>query len=159
MNDYISKPIQPKQLHDVLSQWLSTKLPDRTLPTSKTETRAPEIPVFDLVDLMARIGDDQELAHEIITAYLDDEPRLFTELSEALAQGDDATLIRYTHTIKGSAATVGGKAVQAIAAEMEQAARKGDRETVQRLAPTLEQRLTAFTEALRRYQNTPNVGL
>ena len=87
MDGYVSKPIQPRELHEAL---------ERAAPAGP-EVVPPPAAAVDGVDLsaaLARVGDDPELLAEITGLFLDGYPNQMDELREAVARGDAATVQR-----------------------------------------------------------------
>jgi len=145
MDDYVAKPINPRELVAALEKWLpepSGAPPDAV--TSAVASTATEI--FDAQLLVDRLMGDEELAQTILDEFLDDVPCQIASLKENLTQGDADPVCRQAHTLKGGAANVGATALWSIASDMETAGRKEDLAKVSSLVPELEQQL----EVLRR---------
>ena len=143
MNDYLTKPVSPQALSDVLERWLSGRGggPDAE-ESASTAVRPVESPiaqpvVWDQEALLERLAGDGEMAGRILEAFLADLFRKVEALEGMLATGDLAGVERESHSIKGAAAQVGGEALQALASEMETAARKGDLGAVRARVPDL----------------------
>jgi len=93
---------------------------------------------------------DQELANEILGEFLEDVPRKFTALKEALDNGDAPSVQFQAHTIKGQSANVGGEALSKTALEIEKAGKAGDLETVKACMTKLEAQFDRLKEAMQR---------
>lgn len=133
MNDYVTKPVTPKSLADVLKKWLpaATNGQPSAADFQEKETSAESLPspaIWDEAGMFERLMDDKELVAMILDEFLSDMPRQIEALGQALAAGDSARAQRQAHTIKGAAANVGGQTICTIATEMEQAGRSGDLE-------------------------------
>jgi PAS domain S-box-containing protein len=133
MNDYVSKPVSPQSLAEVLDKWLPKDTAATAGQTSGvTETPVsvsveyPQPPVFDKAGMLGRLMDDEDLARSVAEGFLTDIPRQIDTLRGFLAVGDAPGAERQAHTIKGASANVGGEALRAVATEMENAARAGD---------------------------------
>ena len=133
MNDYVAKPVSPRALAEALDKWLpegSAAMTDRApgAPEGPASMPAqqPETLVFDRAGMMTRVMDDEELAKEILAAFLEDIPQQIAALRTFLEAGDARGAERQAHTIKGASATVGGERLRAVAFEMEKAGRAGD---------------------------------
>ena len=132
MNDYISKPVDPKALRAVLERWLAEKGMGPPTPAvdqaAQAETRPGEetTPVFDRSGLMERLMDDEELARMVIAGFLEDIPVQIQALKEYLDKDDAAGAHRQAHTIKGASANIGGEALRELAFEMEKKGKEGD---------------------------------
>jgi PAS domain S-box-containing protein len=155
MDDYLSKPIRPEQLADVLARWtrrdngaeLAVGLPIRS------QTAAPEAadsaPVFDERVLLHLLGGDRAAVAEIMSEYVADAPRQVTALREALAVGDPEVVRRSAHTLKGASANVGAETVRGVAYRLELVAGTGSLAEGEELMATLETELGRLLEALR----------
>jgi len=155
MNDYVTKPIAPEALAAALDRWLPRE-PHETLALDQTPARprpatpagavGSEAVVFDAAGMLARLMGDEELARTVARGFLGDAPRLISALRDSLEASDPGGAARLAHTIKGASSAVGGEALRAVAAAMEQAAAAGDIAAAASLLPELEtsfQRLRA----------------
>ncbi len=114
------------------------------------QTASPE--VFDRRQAMEATCDDPELLREIVGIFLEDLPRMVSELRNAVATRDKETLRRAAHTLKGSVSVLGGSALAAAAKDLEARARASDldawrgglarvEEEAKRLVPVLKELL------------------
>ena len=133
MNDYVTKPITPENLAQVLQKWMPTtpkkqEMPDHKPPSSETST--PQI--FNKSALLERLLNDKKLAEKVIDAFLEDIPTQMDKMKTSLAKQDASTVRRQAHSIKGASANVGGEILSSIAFLAEKAAEKGDLTSVER---------------------------
>jgi len=169
MNDYITKPIIPDDLSEMLENWLPDRRdvayrrdcasPDDVVvlnPAQSTEVvdEKQELNgedssvVFDREALMERLMDDEELVQTVLTAFVDDIPEQIVAIREHIASGDvDGVVIR-AHTIKGASANVSGEALRAVAYQMEKASKRGDLEAVAAGVGDLERQFEALKCAM-----------
>ena len=149
MDDYLSKPIYPKELSDMLEKWIGKQdaSPQEEATVSDIE---PAQNIFDKAGLLDRLMGDQELANEILGEFLEDVPRKFTALKEAIENGDAPSVQLQAHTIKGQSANVGGEALRETAFEIEKAGKTGDLETVKACMTELEAQFDRLKEAMNR---------
>jgi PAS domain S-box-containing protein len=133
MNDYVTKPVSPRLLAEALDKWLpqgSAATMDRVpvVPAGAASLPAQEsvAPVFDRAGMMSRLMNDEDLAKEILAAFLEDIPRQIAALRSYLESGDARGAERQAHNLKGAAATVGGERLRDVAFEMEKAGKAGD---------------------------------
>ena len=116
MDDYISKPIRPAELEAVLE----------VTPSSPMEPPMPE--VLDqaaLASLLEMVGGDPDFVDELVDTFLGDAPQQLAELRAAVAAGTAADAVRPAHTLKGTAGTIGARAVEATSRSIEEGARAG----------------------------------
>jgi two-component system sensor histidine kinase/response regulator len=140
MDDYISKPVQPKELIAVIERRL------REAPAAMPGVSRARIPkgkqIFDKKILLSRLDGDEEIFREIVQAFLEDTPLQMEKLKQALQEGNIVGVERQAHLLKGAAMNMGGKEMQTVAWEMEVVARDGDlsraRSLVEKLDPAFE---------------------
>ena len=142
MDAYVSKPIQPRELWQAIE----------ALVPANGEEQETVSPAVDVQEALDRVGGDSELLHELADVFLADCPRLWHNIAEALAKGDARQLARAAHTLKGSVATFGARAAQALAQQLELQGREGNlthaADTVARLDGEL-QRLKSALERMK----------
>lgn len=136
MNDYLSKPVMPADLARILERWLlaettppsseitprSTNMPRTSAPK---ENSSPTAAYFDPVDLLDRMGEDLNLAVEVVQVSLDDLPRQLEALEQAAVTGDLSELAAVAHGIKGAAANVAAETLAREASLLERTAHSG----------------------------------
>ena len=119
MDDYIAKPIRRNMVRDTLNRYAALK-PEAEIPgPHHTPLPSMEIITEDL-------GLNQEQYREILKGFIEDKRKDMEDLGSALPQGDTAMISRLTHKIKGSAANLRLDSLARPAANMENAAKKGD---------------------------------
>lgn len=91
---------------------------------------------------------DEELAGIVIEAFLDDIPKQIEAFKASLKACDNETIERIAHSIKGAAANIGGEALRILAADIEQACKKGNIEFAHNRCLELEQQFNRLKEAL-----------
>ena len=148
MDDYVSKPIQPKDLSAAINRQLGNMvLPQPEVPPSDgSDGKA----VFDQKFLLDRLDGDEQLFKEIVKTFLDDAPLQVEKLKQALMEENLNQLEKQAHSLKGAAMNIGGNALQAIAFEVELSGKKGDLKRTQELIPRLEKEFTRLQKALSR---------
>jgi CheY-like chemotaxis protein len=127
MNDYIAKPFDEIDLLDVLSRWI------RKAPLSPQHASPATAPMAD--DRMAgltRINVDDGLRHasdnvtlfrRLLIRFADQQGAFEETFRAAVAANNQDQAIRLAHTLKGLAANLGARAVNATVTELERALR------------------------------------
>jgi signal transduction histidine kinase/DNA-binding response OmpR family regulator len=150
MNDYITKPVDPEALAEVLGRWLpKSASPLTTEVTGSVSTQEQEVMVFDRAAMMARLLDDEELARMVTDSFLEDIPRQIESLLVCLEEGDVPGTERHAHTIKGASANVGGEAMRAVAFEMEKAARVCDLDKIRARVADLKREFERLKQSMK----------
>ena len=150
MDDYISKPVDPDTLRQVLSHWAIGELPP--------EQPAEIVVHHDLLDQhtlenLRLLGDDDPaFLADIIDLFLEDTPPLLASLQAAIATNDLGSMRMAAHTLKGSAANLGAVVLANIARDIEHQAREGDSSGIPALTATLVASFAQTETALRKEQ-------
>jgi len=159
MNDYVAKPVSRSALVKTLERWLPDRkeIPHSSPAASAASTSAPGMEVLPSVEavwdeshLLRLLEGDRDLASEVITEFLEDTSHELASLEGALAAGDIGAVNLHAHTIKGSAANVGGKVLRSVAFDVEKAARAGDMHGAASFAASLEQEFERLKESMTR---------
>ena len=128
MNDFLTKPVDPRRLFDTLAKWLRPPVADGPGPVDpsanaaageQAEVDADAMPVLDRAGLFERAMDDAQLAADLLEAFLHEYPGLRAALQSAIGGHDVIAVMNIAHTIKGAAANVGALRVAHAAAGVE----------------------------------------
>ena len=154
MNDYVSKPVSPRTLAEVLEKWLTKESgAGIEAPEYRTEQaregRQPSPVIWNRAGMVERLMGDEELIVAIVEVFLTDTPLHIETLRGYLEAGDGAGAQRMAHIIKGSSANVGGEALRALASHMEETAKTGDLETIKAHLNDLDSAFEALKQAMR----------
>lgn len=110
-------------------------------------TKAPARPNLDRDLALSRVGGDEELLKELALLFIEEYPRLMSELRAAYVQGDMLRVERAAHSMKGSAANFGAKEITETAAAIESAG-SDDPEGIREKLETLEISLSRLHQEL-----------
>jgi len=148
MNDYIPKPVSAHTLADVLAKWLPARPnPSETRPEQPAAEASmqKDAVIFDRQAFMERMMGDEELVRAAISVFLEDMPRQIDALEKYLVAGDATDAGRQAHTIKGAAANLGGEALKAVAARIEQLIKSREIKTAQQQGNELKEEFFKLT--------------
>jgi HPt (histidine-containing phosphotransfer) domain-containing protein len=112
---------------------------------------APAV-VLDVEGTLARLGGDQKLFVEIATFLLEDAPRLFADLREAVLAGDATAVECKAHKLKGLLINCGGVRASHAAQFLEDSGNTRDLSNSDCLIESLESELDLLTSAIRAYR-------
>jgi PAS domain S-box-containing protein len=111
MDDFLTKPIDIRQLLATLSKWLNRDpgLTDKAGVTDESAAaRHGEEAVFDEQLMLEQIGGDRKLARTIVASAIEDLRNDLDQLAQGIASGDGKSAQRAAHTMKSLAAQLGG---------------------------------------------------
>ena len=122
MNDYISKPINTKELLAVIQRHVPMPARDNA---SAGNPPAQSGSVFDSKVLLDQLEGDEELVKTILDTFVCDMSRELEALRQAVESQDVAVVERRGHAIKGACLNVGARQLGQTASEIETAGRRG----------------------------------
>ncbi len=139
MDDYLVKPVKLEQLERALRTWVPGWLQPESgaeaEPAAATSGSSP----IDLHKVQAMMKNDRRAEQELLTLYLSTTQTLIEELSAACAREDRRACAAKAHEIKGASAYVGAREMQALAKQIEAAAKQAEwgkvREHLEELEP------------------------
>ena len=108
----------------------------------------PAAPAIDLTQLQANCGGDQELLREIVAVFLDDSPRLLSEIRQAIQENNSRRLQLAAHTLKGAASNFGAAVAVGAALTLEHQGRTGEMAGARAAYPALEQAIEQLRHEL-----------
>ena len=133
MNDYVGKPISPKDLYSVLIKCIPHReqneeesLPSSSKsPTIRGEQGLPEIPGIDVKAGLARVNGNEDLYKKMLIKFYQNTLNVKSEIQEALDEGDIELAERLVHTVKGVSGTIGADGLAVVAEPIEGELHKG----------------------------------
>jgi len=170
-DDYISKPINRKQLVDVLREYLGSEPQD---VSGQLDSAASEVEQLsrmcedadhsssaqqslsnedfrpgELIDFQAvsEICDDPAVIKEVAKMFLKDSPRCIKSIAEAIKSANPKHIRMYAHSLKGASLQIGAKKLAEFAYQLECAGRDKNMLDVPVLFSTVQDeysRLTLF---------------
>ena len=148
MNDYVTKPINPKELWAALTKWI--KPGERELPEgfrgprqeSDDKISIPIINGLDAEDGLKRVGGNKKLYRDLLLKFARDFADSTEEIRYCLGKKDFHTAERIAHTVKGASGNLGAKELQEKATNLDAALQEDRGEAYEAL-------LTRFDESLK----------
>ncbi len=152
MNDYLTKPVDPDALYQILSRWVKPKASGagkhviaagRVPPAASGDEIAllAGLPGVDVKNGVARMAGNIASYRGILARFGELHGRIAAEIRNALAAQEVTAAERLAHSLKGSAGTIGAKALQETAAALEQALKAGEVADGERCLQQLEKEL------------------
>ena len=156
MDDYLTKPLEPQALLNILERYLSSGTGPRQqpLPSLPPVPDTAPLTVFSEAEFLGRLMGNRAAAGAVLQGFLEDTPRHLALLQAALASGDLVTAATECHLLKGSSATVGAATLLAGVRALEQVVLAGDLKAFRTGLPGLIRDFEQFRQAVRGFITT-----
>lgn len=108
MDDFLSKPVKPELLRDIIGKWLpgTSSCHTKTPPREKAgKGKCPAAIDHQILESIFR--DDKKLCRAIMEMFLSNTPPILAQLRDALANDDCETISFLAHKLAGASATLG----------------------------------------------------
>ena len=130
MDDYLTKPVEPAALREVLARYLvagepvvkARVEPQAPGPTSPT----PAGPPFDAAAALERCMGDVGFLDTLLASFVKAAPGSLDEIKRGLSDGDAEVTTRAAHSLKGAAGMITANTLREQAARVETLAHEGD---------------------------------
>ncbi|GAB4538637.1 MAG: response regulator [Anaerolineales bacterium] len=168
MDDYLSKPLEPKALFNALERWTQADSPathenaaqdysrhetpfafdeglfgEDSAPVVETPPLEPArpstAPPLDAAGALYRFNDDESFMLEMLTDFQNHLPERLSEVHAALQTGDFSALARLAHNLKGIALNFNAAPIAGAAVQMEAAAKQKDLQATAQAARQLDE--------------------
>jgi signal transduction histidine kinase/DNA-binding response OmpR family regulator len=151
MDGYVSKPINPEELLEVVERVAAENLSRGA--GRKSRRNGPSRPagaaeVFSLPEVMERLGGDESLFRELAHALVDTSRDLMRDMRQVLMEGDSEKLAMLAHTLKGSVANFGAQPALRAAERLESLARGRRLADADKALRALAEEMARLTEAV-----------
>lgn len=133
MNDFLSKPIEPQQLLEVLKKWVpensNRSIPvSFAVPTTQIQTVIDELPdVLPGIDIEAglnRLGGNRKLFVKLLKEFDRDYHQAATRVRQLVTDADFENARQLVHTLKGISANFSAYDLQEASAALESSLRE-----------------------------------
>ncbi len=159
MDDYLSKPVHPEALVEVLRKYEPRADLPGTAPLTKGNDMAGQrvsIEPAVLDRLYAVIGKDRpQMMVELIDTFLNDIPQRFTHIEQALQDDDIESIKAVAHPMKSSAASLGALQFSRMCEQLEHVASDNSHpEAIPILYGKLQEEFSRIQQALEQYKRS-----
>jgi two-component system, sensor histidine kinase and response regulator len=144
MDGYISKPIRPQELDELLDIYVARKMS----ASPRQEPAAAINSAVDVAQLLDRIENDRSFLAELVDVFRRDYPRDIDAIKSAIEAQNAAELQRAAHALKGALGNLAATRAATLAAELERMGRSPDLSNAQRTLDSLVSELPNVTQAL-----------
>ena len=130
MLDHIPKPLNAAEMFVTIAKWIRpAQHAEKTAATKAPQGAAPDglapLPGVDVKAGLATTLQDEKLYRRLLAKFRDAYGTFAETFRAAQGDADASAATRAAHTLRGAAGTIGAKAVQAAAGELEAACRDG----------------------------------
>jgi two-component system, sensor histidine kinase len=127
MNAHLTKPYSAKELASIINQFIEKPIgngvqdthTDAPEKSPDNDCKIPALEGLDLIDSLERVNNNWPLMNKILLIFNRNNQHTMADFVTAVHQQDWPVAIRISHTIKGSAATIGANQLSHIAANIE----------------------------------------
>ena len=144
MDGYISKPIRPQELDEVLEKYLDYEHEEVT----GEDIVNPSVSSICSEELLERIDGDRGFLVELLELFRGDYPAQIRAAREAIAEGDAAGLQKIGHALKGALGNLAAQHASGLASELELMGKSGDMALAGSRVKVLEEELVQVIETL-----------
>ncbi len=154
MDEYVSKPINKRELYIAMAAVIANRGDMDGMDDDEGPDLAIARPDWDAA--LDEVGESAGLLLDVIAAFQRECPKLMSELSEAVDEGDANTVKRVGHTLKGTVRIFHVPEVQEWARRMEEAGEQGRIQDARRLMRGMSDVFTALMNELGQYRDQAN---
>jgi len=122
MNDYISKPVNSRDLFEKIESLVNMSVNENLLTTADRS----EGEVLNSRELLDRVSADKEFLRELASLFLNECDNMLSEAKDAINNDDSERLEKTAHALKGSVGTFAASAAYDAAAKLEISGRSGE---------------------------------
>jgi PAS domain S-box-containing protein len=155
MDDYLSKPLEPKEFFSTLETWLNKRIPaiDEE-PGEEAPVQAEEKPaapdashgILHVEEALPRFGDDMGFFKEMLQEFVDDLPARLEAIDQAISENDPQKVGKLAHSVKGAASNFSAEPLRLMAYEIELKGSAGDIQGVPGLFERMKSEAHKLTE-------------
>lgn len=123
MLDFITKPINPKQMLETIEKWMPSGEKAVKISSPKQTLHEVKIPALDGIDIddgLNRLGANTKLYYELLLKFQDNHSNFIADLTTKLTTGKQEEAQRLLHTVKGLSGNLGMTKLHEVCKKTEQ---------------------------------------
>jgi PAS domain S-box-containing protein len=165
IDEYVSKPIKTTELLRAIHKCIRKNHAGAPCGIARPNEAEHEVQsvddslTFDPEGLMQRLEGDRQAFDEMVDLFLTQIPVWTDDLRSSAFRNDWGHLARLSHSIKGSCATFGARALRHTAEEMEKAAEDGDAARIQALLTKIDRQFRRLEQSVARLSFDLEIGI
>jgi signal transduction histidine kinase/DNA-binding LytR/AlgR family response regulator len=126
MDDYLSKPVRPKDVRDMLERWGGKIISDAGITAKPADTKpSPAEPAVDMDRMNDLTDGNNDSLRELVEMYLKQTHKQFDQMQTAIRENNADSLRRVAHSCAGASATLGMTRLVPRLREMERLGNSG----------------------------------
>ncbi|HUR18387.1 MAG TPA: response regulator, partial [Acidimicrobiales bacterium] len=127
MDDYISKPVAPKDLEAALAPWVNQEPPTSTVAADPEAAKTSGVVDPErLTALLTLEAEQAGFVAGLLNSFFERLPVQLEDLDAAVTAGDGLKVKELAHQLKGTAASLAATAISSVCGELEAQGRAGD---------------------------------
>ena len=130
MDDYLSKPIEPDQLFEMIETWTKTKVEEEPLQVVEEKIEIPEVKEdqapLDVQAALVRFSGDKEFFLDMLGDFLDSLPEKLEEMQKAVDAKDYRLLGVHAHNLKGVSANFNAGELTDLSRQLDECCKTGN---------------------------------
>lgn len=126
MDDFISKPVIPSKLFEIIKKNIKKSAKNKDNKISKLDidsTKDLDQKVFDKKEMFKTFANDQESIKSILESFLEESANMIEKIEQAINDGNAKELQYCSHGLKGCSANVHADILHSLALNMENIAK------------------------------------
>lgn len=149
MVDFITKPINPNQMHEVVQKWLNP-LALVSQPENNVTSPSP-LDGINQEAALHHVGGNKALYNKLLGQFCDDHRDFNQQISNLLQTKEKETLLRKIHTLKGVAGTLGMSNLSDLSRRMEASIQQEETGGHTQLFGELSKEMNRVLDVLKKY--------
>jgi signal transduction histidine kinase/CheY-like chemotaxis protein/HPt (histidine-containing phosphotransfer) domain-containing protein len=150
-NDFISKPIEVKELDRIMQDWIPSDKKRDAAEDTETCDVVPELAAIKGINAaegLKKFGGKVESYEKILLSFAKDLSKKTDEMLSLFAESDFEKLRTCAHTIKGMAGNVGCTEIYELSKSVEEAAHNADYAFVRENTPVLAEKAKTVVDSI-----------
>jgi CheY-like chemotaxis protein/two-component sensor histidine kinase len=153
MDAFLRKPVRLPQLKAVLERWLGPAAPQPVpipipIPMPVPVPVPVPAPAVDLRVLVALVGSDEKVIHDILQAFRVTAEQSGAEMTRDALSGSARGVAAVAHKLVSAARSIGALRLGDLCSSLEQAARAGKTDALNAILPSLQAEMQAVQQFL-----------
>lgn len=160
MNDYLAKPVDPNQMLDMLSRWISgatdvaQELQQNEASAEMLQINELSSDIWDKSTALNRVMGNESLLLQLMDMFKDEQPERLQAMNSAIDENRFDDLKNQAHGLKGVAGNLGLNTIKVLAEKIEHAIKQDKIDTC---SPLLEELCTETDRFVTAYDNIDKI--